>query len=371
MKSNLEEKNKILTLMKENYLLANKDLPVGFKSTHWDVFDSEFSRFFETSDVWERMLRNQLTLGLNDNFLEISNKRFSDKKDDLWKKLRQGQIKDIIFENRDRKLIEKQINHLRAIIATTDLNFVIKNCITKVGSPVTTKIKVDYKGQNHILNYNMHDMSDLYHSWLILQQLSKFKNPTPMICEIGGGYGGLASKIKSNIKGAKIIMLDLPEVNAFQTFYLSKVFNGAIVKGYKDLSEEGLGVLENEFDFLILPGWAIEKLPKASVDAFINVRSMMEMSKENLEFYFKAIQSSLKVEGTFSCFNRYIKPVGNFENRLDLYPFDNDWQILLSQASIFQPHIHQFILQRKANNSGSNFRPKLKDVGKKFIRTIE
>ena len=129
MKSSLEEKNKILTLMEENYLLANEDVPVGFKSTHWDVFDSEFSRFFKTNDVWERMLRNQLTLGLNDNFLEISNKRFRDKKDDFWKQLRLGQIKDIIFEDRDRKLIEKQINHLRAIIATTDLNFVIKKNI--------------------------------------------------------------------------------------------------------------------------------------------------------------------------------------------------------------------------------------------------
>lgn len=371
MKSSLERRNKILTLMKENYLLANKDLPDGFKSKHWDVFDDEFVRFFETNDVWERMLRNQLTLGLNDNFLRISNKRFSGKSNDFWKQLRSGQIKDIISEDRDTKLIEQQIHHLRSIISNTDLNFVINNCITNVGSPVITKIKINYKGQNHILNYNMHDMGDLYHSWLILQQLNKFKNSTPIICEIGGGYGGLASKIKSNIKGAKIIMLDLPEVNAFQTFYLSKVFNGAIVKGYKDFSKEGLSVLENEFDFLILPGWSIDKLPKASVDAFINVRSMMEMSKENLEFYFKEIQASLKVEGTFACFNRYLKPVGNFENRLDLYPFDDDWEALVSQASVFQPHIHQFILQRMANNSGSNFRQKLKDVGKKFLRRTE
>ena len=70
------------------------------------------------------------------------------------------------------------------------------------------------------------------------------------------------------------------------------------------------------------------------------------------------------MEGTFSCFNRYVKRVGNFENRLDLYPFDDDWQILMSQASVFQPHIHQFILQRKENNSGFNFRQKLKDVEK-------
>ena len=36
----------------------------------------------------------------------------------------------------------------------------------------------------------------------ILNEIKKVDNP--VICEIGGGYGGLASKIKSNVKGAKI-----------------------------------------------------------------------------------------------------------------------------------------------------------------------
>ena len=362
MKQGLEETNKILSSMKENYLLANQNLPVGFKSKHWDVFDGEFARFFEKSDIWERMLRNPLTLGLNDNFLEISNQRFSKNKDDLWKQLRRGQISDIIFENRDRKVIEREINHLRRIIAFTDLKFVIKNCITDAGSPVTTKIKIEHEGQSHIVNYNKHDMGDLYHSWLILQQIGEFKNYNPIICEIGGGYGGLASKIKSNVKGAKIVMLDLPEVNAYQTFYLSRVFDGAIIKGYKDLSEEGMNVFANKFDFLILPGWTINQLPSAYVDSYINVRSMMEMSKDNLEFYFKSIQTSLKIEGTFSCFNRYIKPVGNFENRFNLYPFDDDWKILMSQPSALQPHIHQLIVKRLNNNSGAAFRQELKKM---------
>ena len=365
MKSSLEDNDNIFVAIKENYLQATEHLPVGFKSIHWDVFDSKFDRLFSEHHLWENMLRNQLTLGLNDNLLEISNKRFSGKGDGFWKELREGEIRDIISEKQDGKLIEKDIDHLRAIINSTDVNFVIQNCITDVGHPVTTKIEIDYKGESRIINYNMHDMSDLYHSWLILKHFDQYKNCNPIICEIGGGYGGLACKIKSNIKGAKLIMFDLPEVNAYQTFYLSKVFDGAIIKGYKDFSEQGISILDEKLDFLILPGWAIDQFPKASVHSYINVRSMMEMSKENLEFYFKAIQSSLKIEGTFSCFNRYIKKVGNFENKLDLYPFDDDWKILMSQASYFQPHIHQFILQRNENSSGSNFRQKLREVGKK------
>ena len=88
----------------------------------------------------------------------------------------------------------------------------------------------------------------------------------------------------------------------------------------------------------------------------------MEMSKDNLAFYFKSIQTSLKIEGTFSCFNRYTKPVGNFENRFNLYPFEDDWKILMSQPSALQPHVHQLIVKRLNNNSGAAFRQELKKM---------
>ena len=86
---------------------------------------------------------------------------------------------------------------------------------------------------------------------------------------------------------------------------------------------------------------------------------MMEMSKENLNFYFDLIQTSLKLGGIFACFNRYQKRVGSFENKFMFYPFDNDWEILMSQPSLFQPHIHQLILKRMKEKSGSNFKGRL------------
>ena len=67
MNDRLVQKNKKLTSLMEDYLLANKHLPVGFKSSHWDVFDGKFDRLFSEHQVWENMLRNQLTLGLNEN----------------------------------------------------------------------------------------------------------------------------------------------------------------------------------------------------------------------------------------------------------------------------------------------------------------
>ena len=72
----------------------------------------------------------------------------------------------------------------------------------------------------------------------------------------------------------------------------------------------------------------------------------MEMNAITLKFYFNAIQSSLIDRGLFVCFNRYAKKVGKFINRFDQYPFDKNWKIILSEKNIFQPKIHNLIVQR-------------------------
>ena len=89
------------------------------------------------------------------------------------------------------------------------------------------------------------------------------------------------------------------------------------------------------------------------------------MNKENIDFYFDSIQTSLKAGGIFACFNRYEKLVGNFINKFLNYPFDNDWKSLMSQSSFFQPHIHQLILKRMKKNSGSDFKESLRKIQQK------
>ena len=359
MSTNFFDKDDVLKLIRQNYLLANNDIPENFKSAHWDIFNKNFDRLFDLRSAWDRMLRNALTLGFNDSLIGISNQRFRANKDNLWSDLQSGDMKDLVSDNKDKKEIEKEKALFSQIITATDLDFVVKNFITDVGNPVVTRFTLTRDGETLNANFNWHDVVDLYHSWLILSHLKHLKNSSPIICEIGGGFGGLIAKIKSNVKGAKIILLDLPEVNACQSYYLSQVFSEAIIYGYGDFLEKGMSILDADFDFLVLPGWAAQQLPKELVDVYVNIRSMMEMSKENLNFYFDSIQTSLKLGGIFACFNRYQKRVGSFENKFMFYPFDNDWEILMSQPSLFQPHIHQLILKRMKEKSGSNFKERL------------
>ncbi len=105
----------------------------------------------------------------------------------------------------------------------------------------------------------------------------------------------MASKIKNKIKKSKIIIFDLPKVNAVQSYYLLNTFPEQKILGYQDFLQYGSKILEQDFDFLVMPGWTANDLLRSKVvDAFINVRPMIEMNRLGIENYFKVIQSSLE-----------------------------------------------------------------------------
>ena len=69
-------------------------------------------------------------------------------------------------------------------------------------------------------------------------------------------------------------------------------------------------ILDHNFDFLIMPRWTANDLWRDKVvDAFINVRSMMEINSTVINNYFKVIHTSLRKAGLFARINKYKKQV--------------------------------------------------------------
>ena len=85
----------------ENYRLSKSFEKREFVSEHWDVFNTNFDKVIKKKRIWERMLRNALTLGLNDNLTKISNERFFKADDNLWARLKSGEYDDLIFDIQD------------------------------------------------------------------------------------------------------------------------------------------------------------------------------------------------------------------------------------------------------------------------------
>ncbi len=341
--------------MKRNYLLANKNSFQGFKSGNWDAFPDSYESLIDKEEIWPRMLRNALSIGFNDNLMDISNKRFKEGNNDLWKDMKKGDFPDLLDDTKLPEGVGEKIKiKMSSLFEATEISYVLDNCLGKTGAPQVINLSINHLGKNRKFSYNNHDIDDIYHSWFILNQLRHLKSPKPVICEIGAGYGGLATKIKRNVPNSKVIIFDLPEVNVAQSYYLSQEFKEKKFLGYSDFLDKKGNLLKEEFDFLILPGWTInEVLEDDSVDSFINIRSMMEMSLEAISFYFENIHRTLKINGIFACVNRYLKPVGTKENYVHNffknYPFDKNWSPIYSFPSELQPHIHFLIAKREEN----------------------
>ena len=117
-----------------------------------------------------------------------------------------------------------------------------------------------------------------------------------------------------------------------------------------------------------MPGWTANDLLQGKVvDAFINVRSMMEMNRIVIQNYFDVIHNSLRENGIFACINRYVKEVINQSNTTEInqmadYPFDAYWSPLYSFPSEIQPHIHVLIARREDTKPIYPFKEILKTV---------
>ena len=64
------------SFMKENYVSSKIHEPSDFVTEHWNVFGDDFIKLFDNTEKWSRMLRNAITLGLNDSLVKISNDVF-------------------------------------------------------------------------------------------------------------------------------------------------------------------------------------------------------------------------------------------------------------------------------------------------------
>lgn len=181
--------------------------------------------------------------------------------------------------------------------------------------------------------------------WLYDLKMHVF-SPTRVVyvCEIGGGYGAFAQKIRSQA-GCKYVMIDLPEANVLASYYLSKHFPEARFLLADDIQGNSVNKEQvDRHDFVIIPPWY--KVGGVAFDLFINTRSMMEMNREVIQNYFDFIQNSIAPSGFFLNINRYYKDSVGYPVKLSEYPYDKNWHVVLSKPAFKQPIVHVLLTQR-------------------------
>ncbi len=184
-------------------------------------------------------------------------------------------------------------------------------------------------------------------------------NNIKIVCEIGGGFGSLASIILKN-HNVKYILIDLPRANLQQHYYLKSIFPNKKVFTFSDMKTNLLtSDILMSHDIFILPSF-IKLHESLKVDLFINTRSFMEMTIETIKKYFNIIQASISKSGFFLNVNRYEKIWSDSRIRFSEYPYDQQWHVKYSAKEFGQPRIH-FLLTERLSRIG-NIQKELENI---------
>jgi len=112
---------------------------------------------------------------------------------------------------------------------------------------------------------------------------------TPVVLEIGGGFGGLGFHLLRRGGPIKYIGLDLPENILLQTYYLSCAFPDARILTYsKNFSRLDRTTISN-YDIILLPNFVLPDIESSTADIIINIRSLSEMASETIAEYIHQI----------------------------------------------------------------------------------
>jgi hypothetical protein len=184
------------------------------------------------------------------------------------------------------------------------------------------------------------------------------------VLEIGGGYGGLAAKLKKLLPLAHIAIIDLPHAGLLQTYYLQQRFpTGRLsVLDYK-VSVHLQGGASLLSDFTVVPSTKIDLLNRQEFDLIINSRSFMEMDQKTISRYFDLIQSRLKVDGLFFNCNRLWKNAGGRPTQIARYPYDDRWHLISMGTSFFQNNTVE-LLTRRTDKENAIFRSLIRRLPK-------
>lgn len=195
------------------------------------------------------------------------------------------------------------------------------------------------------------DISNSYMEYSYIRHaLGKSFTEIKTVAEIGGGYGRLSYlfHLLHHVDGIKIILIDLPPALLVAQWYLQEVFPEVKAMTYRDFST--FSEIERDFEessFCFLLPHQLELLPEGKIDLLINVSSLQEMSREQINHYYELINEKARYF--------YTKQWILWENPEDkisvpavIYPTRPNWVLL--NARLNPVHTQFFEALFKLNN---------------------
>jgi putative sugar O-methyltransferase len=124
------------------------------------------------------------------------------------------------------------------------------------------------------------------------------KRRTPVVLEIGGGYGNLGRCIHQLLPDTHYIIVDLAESLAFSSIYLRTLFPQSFVE-FVNVGGHCTQLDRPGFSFVSSAALTPEVLGATKLDLAINTMSLGEMSDAQKDFYGAAMAGLLADDGVF------------------------------------------------------------------------
>ncbi len=315
-----------LSALRDNYVAAVSERRDGNYSDIWDksVY-SRFAEFMLDPAVWEDFQGNGFAegMGYSRNF-----------------KAGERTVPLEFTDPGSRARAEKWFRDLRAKCGT---DFVDRLLESRIGRPPT----VETGG----VSVSFHDLRLVYNAWVLDKAcgILDWRDRSTVFMEIGAGYGGLPCKIKTLFPRSKYIVIDLPEANAIQAYYIENFDPSLKVFRYLDFKEIGFdGFLDGDFDIALLPTQCIDMIGDRTVDFAINIRSLTEMTAPIVDEYFRQIHRVVRESGAFYNANRFDNRGSGDHLQFKTFPYDSRWTPLFSSTAWTQYQIHELVTVRTA-----------------------
>lgn len=162
------------------------------------------------------------------------------------------------------------------------------------------------------------------------------------ICELGAGYGRNAYVFVKALTSCKYIVIDIPPALYVSQHYLTNIFPEKRIFTFRPFRR--FSDVEKEFNdadlAFVLPHQA-EMLPEKSVDLFINISSLHEMRKDQIDAYFTLIEKLTR--GYFYTKQWWVSqnPADGITITPKDYPVPRNWTLLYLRKAMVQTYFFE------------------------------
>lgn len=200
--------------------------------------------------------------------------------------------------------------------------------LTRVALSLAKKIPFGY----HYLSYDL--FRQVHALATIRQHFHPHMDEKFTVLVIGDGFGFLSALTKAIYPSSSFVLVDIGRTLFFQCLYLQILYPS------HTHAVASMGVNEEQApvaDFLYCPAERLEEITNRDYRLALNVCSMQEMNKIEIERYFKYLRTHAKDGAIFYCCNRKSKVLPDGEVvEFDSYPWlSTDRHLMDGYSSVY------------------------------------